>query len=409
MSSIFFTSLSGLEASQDALDVTGNNIANSNTTAYKAQQINFADMFLDTLTSNGAGMPLQLGNGVMTSSIEGNLSQGAINPSASPTDMAISGNGYFVVDDQAGAQSYTRAGNFTLNKDGFLVTPGGQELQGYAAVNGVVPPNAALTALQIPIGSTIPPTTTANVTMQTNLDATAAVGTSFTASVQVYDSLGASHTLNVVYTETANQQYSVAANLDGNAATVSPAAVAFDQNGKLTTPAPPASLVVTPDQTKLNGASLPTINVNLYGPDGKTPVITNYAAASNVASTSQDGSAAGTISSISVDNTGTISATFTNGKTAGLGQVALATFNSPQGLQQLTGSLYGVTNTSGPPSIGAPNSGPRGSISGGALEQSNVDISTEFTNLIVEQRSFQANSRVITTVNQAFQDLLQII
>lgn len=408
MSFLFSTALTGLRASSNALSVTGNNIANSNTTAYKSQTITFSDVILSTLGVNGANAVLQLGNGVSVAAISKDFSQGNISDSASATNLAIHGNGFFVVQDETGLQSYTRAGDFILNKEGYLVTPGGQRVQGYAAVDGVIPPDAPLAALQVPIGAVVNPKVTSEATLRMNLNASDPVDTQFTASVQVYDSLGVGHTLSMVYTKTGDLTYTVSATLDGTDAPIAPADLTFDADGKLTGPAAPGQLVVSPDQSTLGGATLPTININLYQPDG-TPNLTNLAAASGVSSTRQDGFAAGTINGLLTDKTGILTAVFSNGQTRPLGQVALATFNSNDGLKALGGNLYGEWIGSGPPSIGRPGSAGRGEIAGQALEQSNVDIAREFTNLIVAQRSYQANSRVITTFNQALQDLLQII
>lgn len=408
MSFLFGTALSGLRASSDALSVTGHNIANANTTAFKAGAITFSDVMLNTIGLNGANAPLQIGNGVSVAAISRDFSQGNLTTAGTPTNMAIQGNGYFVMKDLQGNQSFTRAGDFILDKNGFLVGPGGQRVQGYTAVDGKIPDDASLNALQVPIGETINPKITAETTMRMNLNATDPVDTKFTASVQVYDSLGVAHALNLVYTKTADLSYSVDATLDGNAATIAPAAVTFDSDGKLTAPAAGTPLVVTPDQTQLGGATLPTINVNMYQPDG-TPNLTNFSSPSGVSSTSQDGFAAGIISGILTDKTGTLTAVFSNGQTRPIGQVALATFNSEDGLKAQGGNLFSEAIGSGPASIGRPGSSGRGDVVGQALEQSNVDIATEFTNLIVAQRSYQANSRVITTFNQALQDLLQII
>ena len=408
MSFLFGTALSGLRASSDALGVTGHNIANANTTAFKAGAITFSDVILNTIGLNGANSPLQIGNGVSVAAISRDFSQGNLTSAGTPTNMAIQGNGYFVVKDSKGAQAFTRAGDFILDKDGFLVTPGGQRVQGYTAVDGQIPTDALLNSLQVPIGDTINPKITSEGTLRMNLDAADPVGTQFTANMQVYDSLGVAHAMSMVYTKTADLAYSVTAKVDGNPATIAPAALTFGSDGKLATPAAPAPLVVTPDQTLLNGATLPSVNVNMYQADG-TPNLTNFASPSGVSSTSQDGFAAGIISGILTDKSGTLTAVFSNGQTRPIGQIALATFNSEDGLKALGGNLLSEAIGSGPASIGKPGSSGRGDVVGQALEQSNVDIATEFTNLIVAQRSYQANSRVITTFNQALQDLLQII
>lgn len=407
MSLSFTTALSGLKASSNALGVTGNNIANSNTVGYKSQSISFASLFFSSL-NNAGGLPLQIGDGVATALVAKDFSQGNVTASNSSTHLAIQGNGYFVVKDSNGVQSYTRAGNFTVDKDGFLTTPSGEKVQGYGAVNGTIPQDAALAALKVPIGSTLDPQITSEATLKANLNAADPVGTKFTASVQVYDSLGVAHTLNLTYTKTADLAYTVTADLDGNAAMASSNMLTFDSSGKLMSPAAPAQIAITPDQSKLNGATLPSININLYQPDGSANV-SNFAANSSVSSTSQNGFAPGTINGLAIDGNGVLIATFTNGQTKPIGQVALAVFNSQDGLKNVSNNLYIETLASGPPSVGKAATGGRGAIIGNALEQSNVDIATEFTNLIVAQRSFQANSRVITTFNQTLQDLLQII
>lgn len=410
--SLFSTALSGLHASSDALSVTGNNIANANTVGYKTQTISFADIFLGSLgvRLNGAGVPLQTGNGVTTGAILTNFSQGNLTSAASPVNMAIQGNGYFIEKDGTGTLSYSRAGDFIIDRDGYIVSPSGQQVQGYAAVNGQVPDNAPLTSIQVPIGKTLSPQETTEASLRINLNSADATGAKFNASVQVYDSLGVAHTLNLSFEKTGDLAYSVTADLDGKAATLDNSSLTFDANGNLTDP---TSISVTPDASALNGATLNGISLNLFetNADGSqgAPLITNFAATSNVSATSQDGFAPGTIAGLSVDPSGTLIASFSNGQTRPIAQVAVATFNSQDGLSRVGNNLFVETAGSGPASVGRPGSGGRGNIAGNALEESNVDIATEFTNLIVAQRSFQSNSKVITTVNQTLQDLLQII
>ena len=419
----FSTALSGLRASSDSLSVAGNNIANANTTAFKSTSISFADVYTNSIgvRLNGAGASVQIGNGVRTSATPTNFSQGTLTDDASSTSAAIEGNGFFVVEDNSGARSYTRAGDFSPDREGFLRTPGGQQVMGYPAVNGQIPPGSVLAPLRIPIGETVAPTVTSEATLRLNLNSTDAAGGEFHAPVQVYDSKGVVRSLDLVFTKQPDNSYLLSATLDGNpaqlssnggAASPAPVAVTFDSNGNLTQP---TSLSVVPDQTQLDGATLPSIAFNLRetNPDG-TPgaaYLTNYAAPSAVAATDQNGSAAGTLKglALSVDGDGTLMALFSNGQLRPLGQMALATFNSQAGLSHLGGNLYGETSGSGQPSIGTAGSGGRGGVVGSALEQSNVDIANEFTNLIIAQRGFQANSRVITTINQTLQELLQTI
>lgn len=418
----FSTALSGLTASSQSISVNGNNIANANTTGFKSNGISFADVFTNSIgvRLNGAGAPVQTGSGVRVADTPVNFGQGTINNTDIPTNAAIEGNGFFVVTDSAGTVGYTRAGDFSLDKSGYLVTPGGQRVQGYTAVNGSIPAGTALTSLSIPIGSTLPPSVTTEATLRMNLNATDVVGTDFHTPVQVYDSKGVSHKLDMTFSKQADGSYKMSAKLDSDAATTSvngaaasatPVAVTFDANGNLATP---NTLSIVPDQTKLNGATLPSITINLRQP--APPVgsgsgnITSFAAPSGVASTDQNGFAAGELTGLSqsADQNGEIFAVFSNGQRRLLGQIALATFNSQSGLRHLGGNRYGETITSGEPSIGTPGNGGRGAVVGSSLEQSNVDIATEFTGLIIAQRSFQANSRVITTISQTLQELLQI-
>lgn len=409
----FSTPLSGLRASSNSLSIAGNNIANANTTGFKSGSASFSDVFLTS------GTNFQIGNGVRTEATRTNFAQGSLTESSSPTSAAIEGNGFFVVKDSVGSQSYTRAGEFIVDRNGFLVTPGGERAQGYVATNGVIPAGSVPSDVKVPIGEMLAPATTTQATLRTNLRSSDAVGSAFHSPVQVYDSKGIVHTLDVIYTKTGAGAYNVTATFDGNASNVNGAAsapITFNAAGQLVTPAAPANLTVTPNTTTLtpNGTVLPSIVVNLRrtNPDGSlTPNFTNYDAESAVSSTDQDGYAAGSLAGVSFssDRDGTLSGVFTNGQTRPLAQLAVASFNSQDGLARIGGNLMQETLGSGSPSIGTAKSGGRGDVIGGALEESNVDIATEFTDLIVAQRSFQANSRVITTVNQTLQDLLQII
>jgi flagellar hook protein FlgE len=393
--------------------VTGNNIANSNTTAFKGSSITFEDIFTNSLgvRLNGSGGSMQVGSGVATAAIPTNFAQGSLADNASATAAAIQGTGFFVSKTQQDTQVYTRAGNFSINKEGFLVTPDGNEVQGYAAVGGAIPSGASLTSIKIPIGEVTSPVTTSDVSVKMNLNSSEQTGATFHATVQVFDSKGVSHPLDLTFTKQASGGYQVTAGLDGNAATIAaPSTLTFDANGVLTAP---ASLTVTPDQTQLNGASLPAITINLFqqNPDGSQGAanITNYAAPSAVAALNQNGFAAGALTGLSVspNHDGIIFGVFSNGQVRPISQLALATFNSQDGLSHIGGNNFAESPASGQPSIGVPGSGGRGEVAGGALEQSNVDIASEFTDLIVAQRSFQANSRVITTISQTLQDLIQ--
>ncbi len=417
----FNAALSGLNANSNALSVVGNNIANANTIGFRSSTITFADVFANSYGArlNGAGLALQIGDGVQTASIQTNLSQGTLNEASSQLHAAVQGNGFFVVRNSEGALNYTRAGDFTIDNQGYLITPGGLQVQGYSAVNGVVTPGSSLTSLRIPIGQTLPPNTTTNATLRINLNSDAVTGSTFHATMEVFDSRGTSRTMDMTYTRLADGSFDMTATIDGTPAQLSanggpaagtPVNFVFDSLGNLTSP---TSLAVVPDQTQLGGATLPNIDINLRetNPDGTPGAfnIVSYARVSNFSATTQDGFPAGELSGASIDPNGVILAIFSNGQSRPIGQYGLATFNSSEGLSRLGGNLFAETLASNQATIGAPGSGGRGLIAGGYLEQSNVNITNEFVKLIEAQRGFQANSRVINSLNETFQSLLQVI
>jgi len=421
MSFSFNTALSGLNASSSALNTIGNNIANANTVGFQSGSITFSSLYASSsgVRLNGAGSSMQIGSGVQIGAIHTNFGQGNLNESTSPLHAAIQGNGFFIVRNADGTSGFTRAGDFTLNNQGFLVASNGAQVQGYMAQNGVVPPGASLTGLQIPIGQTLPPKTTSEATFRMNLDAAARTGSTFNSTMQVYDSRGTARTMNITFTRQANGSFDATATIDGQPARLSenggapsanPVAFTFDTNGNLTSP---TAFSVVPDQTLLNGATLPSIAIQLRetNADGTPGAanITSYSRPSAVSSSGQDGYTAGELNGVAVDPRGIVYGIFSNGQSRVVGQYAVATFSANAGLTHLGGSMYGESIASGQANIGIPGTGGRGAVAGGYLEQSNVDITTEFVALIEAQRGFQANSRVITTLNQTFQDLLRII
>ncbi len=356
---------------------------------------------------------MQIGNGVQVGAVHTNFSQGNFNEAGSPLQAAIQGNGFFVLRNSDGTQAYTRAGDFTVNNQGFLVASNGGHVMGYMAQNGQIPQGARLSDLQIPIGQVLAPNTTTNGTFRMNLNSSAETGSVFHAPMQVHDSLGNERTLDITFTRLANGTFDATGTLDGTAVQLNGGGTvnfAFDSSGN---PTAPASLTVVPDQTQLDGATLPSIDVNLRqtNPDGSPGAfnITSFAMPSAVASTTQDGYGAGELNGALVDAQGMIYGTFSNGQSRVIGQYALANFNSEEGLGKAGGNMFKETTGSGQAIIGVPGSGSRGLIAGGYVEQSNVNITNEFIDLIEAQRGFQANSRVITTLNQTFQDLLQIV
>jgi flagellar hook protein FlgE len=421
MSFSFGIALSGLNANAAALRVVGNNIANANTIGFRSAATTFIDSFASSSGSrlNGAGNSLEIGSGVRIGSIHTNFESGNLNESGSPLHSAIQGNGFFVVRNADGTNGYSRAGDFTVDNAGFLRSANGGTVQGFMAQNGTIASGTPLSSIQLPIGQTIAPQVSTNGTFGMNLNSNTPTGTEFNASMTVYDSRGTARSLSLNFTRLADGTFDVtgtvggvAAQLDGGSGpTSSPINFSFDANGALTSP---TSLSVVPDPIALGGAVLPSVTINLFqvNPDGSqgAPNITSYAApASAVASTYQDGFGAGELVGVNVDPYGVISGIFSNGETAVVAQYAVATFQSQTGLQRMGNNMFAETNASGQATIGEPGTGGRGTIAGGYLEQSNVNITNEFVELIEAQRGFQSNSRVITTVNQTFQDLLQII
>jgi len=404
----FSIPLSGLTAEATALSAIANNLANQNTTGYKDTRVLFSDLFYQNLGTTGAGAPIQLGAGTHVDSMPGTFTQGSVTATGVPTDVAIQGDGFFVVQN-GGVTSYTRAGDFSVDKNNFLVTSGGQQVLGYPAVNGVVNSGGGVGPLQLGAGTISPPTVTSKVAITTNLNSGANVGDTYSTPVTIYDSLGASHILTFTFTKTAANawNYSLAippadSSLAGGIVTTG--AMTFDGNGNLLTPAANVTGLSIPGLT--DGAKNMTFAWDLY--NGAAPVITQVAATSSTSSTQQDGSSSGTLSNFSIGSDGTVTGSFTNGKTAALGQLALASFADEQGLERAGATDYTQTLASGQAVVGAAGTGGRGTLAGGSLELSNVDIATEFANLIVAQRAFEANAKAVTTFDQITQDTINL-
>jgi len=420
----FSIPLSGLTASSSALSTIANNLANLNTIGYKDEQIQFSDLFYQDFGTNGAGDPIQQGAGVTVSSNPSDFTQGNVTPTGVSTDVSVMGSGFFVVQKN-GVLSYTRAGNFEVGKDNFLETSDGQQVLGYPAVNGVVSTGQGLGPLALGAGTISPATVTSKLQLTSNLDATAAVGTVYAApEATIYDSLGASHNITITFTKTATNNWSYSVSIPsgdlnpvkGVAQTgvLETVTLTFDGNGNLISDSQGSGNPVTPPVdikgigiTGLaDGATDMKFDWDVL--NGTTPVISQMAGASSTSSIQQDGSGSGTLVNFSIGSDGTISGSFSNGKTATIGQIALASFADEQGLSHQGSNDFSPTLASGQPTIGGPGTGGLGSISGGALEQSNVDIATEFARLIVAQRSYEANARAVTTFDQVAQDTINL-
>jgi flagellar hook protein FlgE len=407
---VFSIPLSGLTASSTALSSIANNLANLNTLGYKQSRVTFRDLFYQTVGTNGAGDPIQTGAGAAVGSIATIFNGGSIESSGVPTDVAITGDGFFVVEKD-GAMQYTRAGNFTQDPEGFLTTQDGQYVLGYQAVNGVINTALALAPLQLGKGQINPPSPTSYLEMKTNLDADAKVGdTPFTSPLTVYDSLGASHVLRFQFSKTAQNQWSYDITIPaedvgktGAPISISTGTLQFDGNGKLTSPAADISGLTISGFA--NGATNLNLDWKLF--QNGEPMLTQMTAASNTASTYQDGFSSGSLLDFTIASDGIIQGKFTNG-TKILGQVALANFANLQGLNREGHNCFAATLASGQAVVGAPGTGGRGTLAGGALELSNVDIASEFARLILAQRGFQANARAITTFDEITQETINL-
>ena len=404
----FSIALSGLQADSVALNTIGNNLANLNTTAFKKKSTSFEDLFYQQIGTSGANEALQVGVGAKVAGTSTSFQQGSLSSTGNATDMALSGNGYFVVQ-QGGVQSLTRAGNFQLDSFGNLQTVNGEQVMGYGTANGVVSSNTALGALQLPIGQTEAAKATQNFSITANLNAAAAVGTTYSTPVTSYDSLGQSHIATVNYTKTAANTWGYAVTLpNGEATGVSgnTGTLTFDSAGKILTPAGTISGIQFTGMA--NGSSDMSLNWSLRDALGNGMISQSTAASSSTATT-QDGFESGVYQSFTVDAAGIISAAFSNGHVSQVGQLAVASVSNQEGLVMTGNNNYRTTAASGLASIGVAGAGGRGSIEDDTLEQSNVDIATEFSNLIVAQRSFEANSKTVTTFDQITQDTISML
>jgi flagellar hook protein FlgE len=408
----FSSPLSGLKAAQANLQSVSNNLANVGTTGYKDQSLTFSDVFSQSGTTNGSGNPVQTGSGVAISSTATDFTEGSLDTTGTASNMAISGNGFFVTQNAAGLQDYTRAGDFTTNSAGQLVTPNGELVLGFPAVNGVANTSAALQPMQVS-GMTSPPVASTTVGITANLDAsTATGGTATSSTLSIFDSLGTPHTLTVSYTKTAANTWTYTASVPstditggtGTTTTVGSGTLNFDSTGAL---ASTSNVVPISISNLVDGAA----SMSVSGPFGAVAnsTITQTSLSSATSATSTDGLASGTLSSYSVNKDGTIQGTFSSGKNLILGQVAVASFANTQGLVNTSNNNYQPTAASGSAVIGIAGTGGRGTIVGGSVEQSNVDIATEFAKLIQAQQAYSANAKSVTTFNQLSQATLSML
>jgi flagellar hook protein FlgE len=419
--------LSGLSASQEQLQSVSNNLANIDTDGYKDQSLTFSNIFSQTSAVNGAGNPMAVGEGVAVASTDSNFSGGTLNSTGIPSNMALNGNGFFVTQGPNGLPNYTRSGDFTTNSSGQIISPNGDLLLGYPAVNGVVNTSAALQPLQVGSANS-PAVASTSMTVNANLDAASTVGATATSSPTVYDSLGGSHTLSVTYTMTAPNTWSYSVSIPssdltpagtGPTTTIASGTLNFSSNGTLlstqatgaatTSPASAGiSLSMPPTGTTFaDGAASMSVNWSLQS--GGNSLLTQTATASNTSATNTNGFASGTLTSYEVLPNGTIEGTFSSGANAALGQVAVATFGNVQGQANVGGNNFQPTSSSGTAVVGMPGTGALATIVGGSVEESNVNIANEFAKLIVAQQAYSANAKSITTFNQVSQATIAML
>jgi flagellar hook protein FlgE len=408
----FSVPLSGLQASSSDLDVIGNNLANLNTDGYKDETLTFGDVFSQIQGTSGNGDPIQIGSGVQIEGTSSNFTNGSVDSTGTASNMALQGNGYFVVSGN-GVTSYTRDGDFSVNSSGQLTTSGGELVMGFPATNGVVTTSGALAPISVSSNGSVSAVATSSFGADVNLDSASAVGATFNTPLTIYDSLGTPQTLNIQYTNTGTNAWSYNITLPGSATgstatttTVASGTLSFSSSGQLTSP---SGTVPGINITGLaDGAASMNLTWNLNGPSG-TPTVTQQNSASTTANPTQNGFPVGTLNSYSVLPDGTVQGQYSNGQTLSLGQVAVANFANPQGLTQGADGSEQATSGSGAAVIGQAGIGGNGTITGGAVEQSNVSLSTEFANMIVAQQSYDANAKVLTTLDQVDQSTIQMV
>jgi flagellar hook protein FlgE len=405
-----YAGISGLSANSTAMTVIGDNIANVGTTAFKSNRSHFANILSTSLGGDSATG--NVGRGVEFWGANAQWTQGSLENSSSPTDLAVNGKGFFMVQDAGGANFYTRAGSFTFDKEGYLVNPDGMKLQGYQIdASGNV---GAIASVYIPGERISAPSATTEFNFDLNLSAEAAVNDTYTTAQTVYDSLGNAVPVTLTFTKTSNTTWSVAGSVPasaGSGVTIGGAAtmpITFNASGVMTAPAADATVAVT----LTNGAASPlSLTWDLY--NSSTPPVshgdvTGFATDSGTTFQYQNGYPAGMLRSISVDEQGVITATYSNGEMTPVFQVALADFPSYEGLSKMGSNLYAQSMSSGQALPGTAGTGRLGNIAPGSLEMSNVDLAEEFVKMITTQRAFQANSRVITTSDEILQELINI-
>jgi flagellar hook protein FlgE len=405
----FRIALSGLAAAQATLDVTANNVANANTTGFKQSRAEFTDVYATAFGSIGS---LDTGAGVRLAAVNSEFTQGNIEFTGNALDLAVNGEGFFTLSDQ-GSSVYSRAGAFSVDRDGYVVNVTGQRLQAFPALDpqGNNFSTASLGDLQLNTSDAAPrPSSTADIALNLQADATElgagaiditdATTYNYSTSLTSYDSLGQGHTSALYFrkTDTATRSWDVRMVTDGDdTQSTTVQTLTFDDLGQLTAPQPVNFGAYDPG----NGAAQLNVNYDFTG-------TSQYGSSFAVSSLFQDGFSTGRLSGLDITDSGVVQARFSNGQTAALGKVALANFSNPQGLTPLGDSTWGESYGAGDRRLGEPGAGNFGFLQSGALESSNVEITEELVNLITAQRSFQSNAQVISAADTITQTIMNI-
>jgi len=426
-----FAAVSGLRAHQTRMDVIGNNVANVNTPGFKSSRATFQEVFSQTLrgasspsdismTERGGMNPMQIGLGVTTGSIDVNHNSGNLQPTARMADVAIEGKGFFVVQDGT-THAFTRVGAFDTDGDGILVDSEGRKVLGWIPdAAGNLPADktaSSLSPIRIAIGSNMPARATANIWWDKNLDAQTPLGDEKVVPITIYDSLGVKHTLQIILSRADDgavppnpivNTWDWRVEIDGNpATTLGEGRIVFNPDGTL-------QEVQQFDGTSWVTWTNPSFTYDLTNGANDLDVTLHFDAVTQVAGPSSldagmiDGWPTGTLESYTFDSKGVISGFYSNGQTRMLGQIAVANFANPGGLQKAGKSLFVDTTHAGAPDIGEAGVAGRGTVAPSSLEMSNVDLAEEFTQMIITQRGFQANSRIITVSDELLQELVNL-
>jgi flagellar hook protein FlgE len=419
MFNVFSTALSALTATSTAIDVTGNNLANMDTTGFKGSDMAFSDLISQSI-GNGGGT--EVGFGTAQPLTIQDFSQGAIQSETGPLDAAIQGSGFFVTQNANGNTLYTRDGTFQVDNKGNLTTATGEDVQGWTALNadGSINTSGAIGNITLSSGALKPPTATTAMTVSLNLNSTATADatSSFSVPVTSYDSLGTPHVLTVDFQKTGSNTWGYQVSLPGSEVTAGTAGtpfdipnasgtLTFDATGQLISPAAGAPIAVAIPGLA-DGAADMNVTWNPYTTAG-AGLITQFGQASASSANTQNGEAAAQLVSVSIANGGAIMANYSDGIQQTVGQVAVAAIGNPSTLINAGNNQYTLSAATDNPSVGTPGTGGRGTLVGSALEASNTDLATQFTNLIQFQRSYEANAHVVTTADQLSQDTINLI